>query len=102
MASKELGSNRVDDIERVNSIPETVMAPKAVGPVPPMAKGTLRDAMDDIPGPETATKRSQFRTFTIVTALFLSMFVAALDQTIIATAIPTITASLESASGYTW
>ena len=30
------------------------------------------------------------------------MFVAALDQTIMATAIPTITAKLHSASGYTW
>ncbi|KAI5362398.1 putative major facilitator superfamily, MFS transporter superfamily [Septoria linicola] len=30
------------------------------------------------------------------------MFIAALDQTIIATAIPTIIASLKSAAGYTW
>jgi MFS family permease len=30
------------------------------------------------------------------------MFVAALDQTIVATAIPTIAAKLHSASGYTW
>lgn len=32
----------------------------------------------------------------------LAMFVAALDQTIMATAIPTITAKLHSAAGYTW
>jgi len=32
----------------------------------------------------------------------LSLFVAALDQTITATAIPTISAELHSASGYTW
>lgn len=30
------------------------------------------------------------------------MLIAALDQTIMATAIPTITASLHSAAGYTW
>ncbi|TID26732.1 putative MFS transporter [Venturia nashicola] len=38
----------------------------------------------------------------IVTALYLTLFIAALDQTIISTAIPTITSSLHSASGYTW
>ena len=32
----------------------------------------------------------------------LSLFIAALDQTIMATAIPTISASLHSAAGYTW
>lgn len=32
----------------------------------------------------------------------LSLFVAALDQTIVATAIPTIAAHLHSAAGYTW
>lgn len=32
----------------------------------------------------------------------LSLFVSALDATIVATAIPTITSELHSASGYTW
>ena len=32
----------------------------------------------------------------------LSMFIAALEQSIVATAIPTIAAELHSASGYTW
>jgi MFS family permease len=35
-------------------------------------------------------------------ALALSMFVAALDQTIVSTAIPTIAAHFHSAAGYTW
>lgn len=35
-------------------------------------------------------------------ALYLATFVAALDQTIVSTAIPTITSQLHSASGYTW
>ena len=46
--------------------------------------------------------RSSFRMFAILAALFLSLFVAALDATIVATAIPTIAAQLHSASGYTW
>ncbi|CAI7615469.1 unnamed protein product [Penicillium manginii] len=49
-----------------------------------------------------ATGRAKLRIVAIMTALSLSMFVAALDQTIVATAIPTIAAKLHSASGYTW
>jgi hypothetical protein len=63
--------------------------------------------------------RSKWRLITIVTALFvrehslvrnsrqliclqLSLFVAALDATIVATAAPTISRDLNSAAGYTW
>ncbi|KAF4545827.1 MFS transporter [Lasiodiplodia theobromae] len=47
-------------------------------------------------------QRSKIRLTAILTALYLSLFVAALDQTIVATAIPTIAAHLHSAAGYTW
>ncbi|KAJ5225696.1 Efflux pump dotC [Penicillium chermesinum] len=47
-------------------------------------------------------QRGRLRIFAIMIALALSMFVAALDQTIMATAIPTIAANLHSAAGYTW
>ena len=53
-----------------------------------------------LPEPEMA--RSKLRMLAILVALFLSLFTAALDQTIVATAIPTISAQLHSASGYTW
>ncbi|KAN0115457.1 Major facilitator superfamily domain containing protein [Hyaloscypha variabilis] len=46
--------------------------------------------------------RSRIRVAAILVALNLSMFVSALDQTIIATAIPTIVSSLGTASGYVW
>ncbi|KAJ5928661.1 Efflux pump dotC [Penicillium verhagenii] len=46
--------------------------------------------------------RGKVRITAIMLALSLSMFVAALDQTIIATAIPTIAAKFHSAAGYTW
>ncbi|KAF2871043.1 MFS transporter-like protein [Massariosphaeria phaeospora] len=48
------------------------------------------------------SRRSTWRMFAIVTALFLSLFVAALDATIVATAAPTISRDLSSAAGYTW
>lgn len=47
-------------------------------------------------------QRTRVRLFAILAALFLSLFVAALDATIVATAIPTIAAQLHSANGYTW
>lgn len=46
--------------------------------------------------------RSKFRISMILIALYLSLFVAALDATIVATAVPKITAELHSAAGYIW
>jgi len=60
----------------------------------------LSEVGGTLPGPETA--RSKLKILAILTALFLSLFIAALDQSIVATAIPTISAQLHSASGYTW
>ncbi|KAF4540318.1 MFS transporter [Lasiodiplodia theobromae] len=60
------------------------------------------EAMDIQVPDATAPSRSNFRVTAIMMALYLALFVAALDQTIVSTAIPTITSSLHSASGYTW
>lgn len=49
-----------------------------------------------------APPRSKFRSTAILVALYLTIFIAALDQTIIATSIPTIASQLHSASGYFW
>lgn len=46
--------------------------------------------------------RSKIRLAVIMIGLFLALLNAALDQIIMATAIPTISAQLNSASGYTW
>jgi len=51
---------------------------------------------------ETQELRSRLRIILVMTGLFLALFIAALDQTIVATAIPTISAELRSAAGYTW
>ena len=47
-------------------------------------------------------KRSTIRLTFILVALFLSEFVAALDMTIVATAVPVIAHELNSATGYSW
>ncbi|KAL8886471.1 MAG: hypothetical protein Q9215_005828 [Flavoplaca cf. flavocitrina] len=46
--------------------------------------------------------RSRIRITAILLALSLSLFISALDTTIVATAIPTISADLNAASGYLW
>ncbi|KAL6885757.1 major facilitator superfamily domain-containing protein [Trichoderma evansii] len=46
--------------------------------------------------------RTALRLYAILSALYLTLFIAALDQTIIAISIPTICADLHSASGYVW
>ncbi|KAL2047544.1 hypothetical protein ABVK25_011402 [Lepraria finkii] len=49
-----------------------------------------------------AKTRSKLRILAVLTALFLTLFLTALDRTIVATAIPTICSQLHSASGYAW
>ncbi|KAK1053176.1 hypothetical protein LTR74_016370 [Friedmanniomyces endolithicus] len=51
---------------------------------------------------EVKKPRTRLRTIAILTALYLAVFIGALDQTIMATSIPTISAQLHSASGYVW
>ncbi|KAL4905776.1 hypothetical protein BDW74DRAFT_184855 [Aspergillus multicolor] len=50
----------------------------------------------------THDSRGNWRVAAIMLALSLSLFVSALDQTIVATATPTISAELDSGSGYIW
>src|SRR5271156_3573366 len=58
---------------------------------------TTTAAADGPTGP-----RSTLRIATIMGALYLSLFLAALDATIVSTAIPTIASHFHSAAGYTW
>ncbi|KAK5134831.1 hypothetical protein LTR08_006063 [Meristemomyces frigidus] len=51
---------------------------------------------------ENVVPRTRLRVIAILVALYLALFIAALDQTIIATSIPTISAQFNSASGYSW
>ncbi|PWY80841.1 hypothetical protein BO94DRAFT_625966 [Aspergillus sclerotioniger CBS 115572] len=59
---------------------------------------TITPLQFDPPPPQ----RSTLRTTSIILILCLTLFISALDQTIISTTIPTITKSLNSAAGYTW
>ncbi|EXJ62816.1 hypothetical protein A1O7_03256 [Cladophialophora yegresii CBS 114405] len=54
------------------------------------------------PDADAIQRRSTFRTFTVMVALFSTLFIGALNTTVVATAIPTICSDLESAAGYSW
>ncbi|KAE9366564.1 MFS multidrug transporter-like protein [Stipitochalara longipes BDJ] len=51
---------------------------------------------------ESPKVRTKLRLYTILTALYLALFLSALDTTIISQSIPTICTDLRSASGYVW
>ncbi|PYH94827.1 MFS general substrate transporter [Aspergillus ellipticus CBS 707.79] len=58
------------------------------------------DVSDDPNSPPKG--RSKLRTYSIILMLCLVLFISALDQTIVSTAIPSMTKDFHSAAGYTW
>ncbi|KAI9727853.1 MAG: hypothetical protein M1834_007899 [Cirrosporium novae-zelandiae] len=76
--------------------------------IQPSSQSSIGSQQDDYevqPGEyesESNPSRSRLRVTAIITALFLSLFLAALDETIVSTALPTICSQFHSASGYTW
>ncbi|KAI0881473.1 MFS general substrate transporter [Annulohypoxylon maeteangense] len=74
-------------------------------PAPVIANEAGTPAEGAAPAPNKAefeTGRTQFETTVIVFALCSALFLAALDVTIITTAIPTIVEQFNSPAGYTW
>ncbi|KAM0814826.1 putative MFS drug transporter [Seiridium cardinale] len=80
----------------------TVVKPATADPSAPPELPLNEHSVEPLDVPEDPKIRTTLRTYSILVSLCLVLFVAALDQTIIATSIPTITASLNSASGYVW
>ncbi|KIV88907.1 hypothetical protein PV10_08536 [Exophiala mesophila] len=60
------------------------------------------DVSSQSPLDEPTHSRSIFRIATVMVTLFCTLFLSALNTTIIATAIPTICSDLGSAAGYSW
>ncbi|KAL8806392.1 MAG: hypothetical protein Q9200_005060 [Gallowayella weberi] len=85
-----------DSVEMANSISPPSNAFKDSDSNQPQEPISIVEPMAD---PEP---RSRLRMTGILLALYLSLFIAALDMTIVATAIPTISSQLNSASGYLW
>ncbi|KAI9698407.1 MAG: hypothetical protein M1836_003987 [Candelina mexicana] len=65
-------------------------------------KGVLPEKSTSRDDAALQSKRSTAQVVVIMSALCLSVFLAALDQTIITTALPTISEHFHSSAGYTW
>jgi hypothetical protein len=74
-------------------------------------KDGAKDSDNDVPvdataapvgQPEEAPKRSKLKIVLIMFSLAVAVLLVALDITIVTTALPTISAEFNSASGYTW
>ncbi|KAE9376670.1 putative MFS transporter [Stipitochalara longipes BDJ] len=74
-----------------------------IGIIPPIQSSQdIELVAFDEADPEPVKVRSKLRLTAIMSGLYLAMFIVALDQTIVATSIPTITHDLKSSSGYVW
>ncbi|OCL12975.1 MFS drug transporter [Glonium stellatum] len=80
----------------------TAPKPATVDAGPPAELPPNEHTVEPLDLLEEPKVRTKLRIYVILIVLYLVLFVAALDQTIIATSIPTISAALHSASGYTW
>lgn len=72
-------------------------AADAASPTPPSPTAADAQIAED---PEAS--RTKLETFLIMFALCLALFLAALDMTIVTTAIPTISSHFDSSAGYIW
>lgn len=92
---KELGENNIGvstlEKDETASASGSTTAPAAGGP---SAQGP--------PADEPEAGRTNVETFLVIFALCLALFLAALDMTIITTAIPTISNHFGSSAGYIW
>ncbi|KAH7128986.1 major facilitator superfamily domain-containing protein [Dactylonectria macrodidyma] len=73
-------------------------------PKPPIGSENSPNAppIEPLDPVESLKPRTKLRLYAILSGLYLSLLVAALDSTIVAIAIPTISAELHSALGYVW
>src|SRR5271154_4725492 len=62
----------------------------------------MSESSDAVAGGALIGQLSRRRVLVVIGALMLGMFLAALDQTIVATALPTIVADLHGASHLAW
>ncbi|KAH6900344.1 major facilitator superfamily-domain-containing protein [Thelonectria olida] len=90
------------DVERDGE--SSVTAPEPISTAVPDAESSP-SGTPPAPGPKAGDPeagRTKLQTFLIMAALCTALFLAALDMTIITTAIPTIAAEFHSSTGYVW
>lgn len=91
-----------DDVEDASSsrLPDEEKGQAAAAARPDLS--TVNSNHPSVAASEPEATRTSLETFLIVSALCLALFLAALDMTIITTAVPAIAAHFGSSSGYVW
>ncbi|RFU75555.1 multidrug resistance fnx1 [Trichoderma arundinaceum] len=90
LGERNIGISSVENEDEVSASAST-STPAAGGP-----------PTQQSPAEEPEAGRTKLETFLIIFALCLALFLAALDMTIITTAIPTISNHFNSSTGYIW
>lgn len=86
-------SNQAADDTETSAAPQSVPPSEDAAPNPQQDVGGARPPED---------KRTTLQTTLIMISLCLSVFLAALDVTIVTVAVPRISADFDSTAGYTW
>ncbi|KAM5355378.1 hypothetical protein ACJ41O_002024 [Fusarium nematophilum] len=108
-ADRKTSSDSTLDVERDGAAPHA-RAGDSGNPTDPVPypEGTEASPADASPSPvapkaaDPEAGRTKLQTFLIMFALGLALFLAALDMTIITTAVPTIANEFHSSQGYIW
>uniref|UniRef100_A0A093VRA1 Putative transporter C3H1.06c n=1 Tax=Talaromyces marneffei PM1 TaxID=1077442 RepID=A0A093VRA1_TALMA len=91
----------MNDIQLAH-LTSTVSGAAAAAAATTTPESAYQHAPSDADAEDGQTPRGRFRIAATMLALGLALFVAALDQTIVATIIPTVVSDLHSAAGYVW
>lgn len=104
MAAKaEKVSKKIEEVVEVTSVSEPRMIhDRYLVDIPAVEIPPSDVTLEPLDVTESPTIRTKLRLYAILSALYLALFISALDQTVISIAIPTICADLHSASGYVW
>lgn len=84
---------------------DTTAAPPgepAAGSTPPAESNANSNSNTPHDDDEPEAQRTKFETTLLVTSLMAALFLAALDVSIVATIVPTISAEFQSTAGYVW
>src|SRR6202050_1241869 len=88
-------------VRRVTHAPRPAQVPHSVAPTPPPVPARPAPVAQPV-HEEQPTERSHEEIMVIIVALMLAMLLAALDQTIVATALPRIATALHGLNKLSW
>src|ERR1700683_5076320 len=99
--SRPISVDGLGPVRRVTHAPRPAQVPHSVAPTPPPVPARPAPVAQPV-HEEQPTERSHEEIMVIIVALMLAMLLAALDQTIVATALPRIATDLHGLNKLSW